>query len=124
LQNRNILGRLQQGELKLECSFINEITIPDGTSMGPLNPFTKIWRLRNTGCTVWPFGTQIVWVCGDQLAVQKSVKLGVSNTYLLVVSANLILSVLQACGNAWNQLKTYYFHFVRFADFNAWGCCG
>jgi next-to-BRCA1 protein 1 len=46
--------------------------------MAPFNPFTKIWRLRNSGCTIWPSGTQVIWVGGDQFAVQNSVKLGIS----------------------------------------------
>jgi next to BRCA1 gene 1 protein len=99
LQNQKLLGHLQQEDLKLECSFITDITIPDGTSMAPFNPFTKIWRLRNSGCTIWPFGTQVIWVGGDQFAVQNPVKLGVSTTYYLVVCANIWLSVLRACDN-------------------------
>ncbi|KAK3142293.1 hypothetical protein QOZ80_4BG0344740 [Eleusine coracana subsp. coracana] len=78
VDNQDLHGHLQQGELKLECCFISDITIPDGTSMGPSNLFTKIWRLRNSGCAVWPFGTQVIWVGGDQFGVQNSVKLEIS----------------------------------------------
>ncbi|KAL5215167.1 hypothetical protein ABZP36_004319 [Zizania latifolia] len=62
----------------LECRFIKDVSVPDGTLMAPSTPFTKIWRMHNNGSTMWPFGTQLIWVGGDQFACYNSVKLGIS----------------------------------------------
>jgi len=64
---------------KLESRFIQDVTVLDGTVMPPSTHFTKIWRLRNNGTLAWPFGTQLVWVGGDQFGDQVSTNLEVAN---------------------------------------------
>ncbi|XP_062185640.1 protein JOKA2-like isoform X2 [Phragmites australis] len=64
--------------VKPDCHFIKDVTVPDGTPMAPSTPFTKIWRMQNSGATMWPFGTQLIWVGGDQFSCQSSVKLAIS----------------------------------------------
>ncbi|XP_062222889.1 protein JOKA2-like [Phragmites australis] len=60
---------------KLESRFILDVTVLDGTLMAPSTLFTKIWRMHNNGSTTWPLGTQLIWVGGDQFALQISVPL-------------------------------------------------
>jgi len=60
---------------KLDSRFILDVTVLDGTLMAPSTPFMKIWRMHNNGSIVWPLGTQLVWVGGDQFALQTSVPL-------------------------------------------------
>uniref|UniRef100_A0ACD5YT19 Uncharacterized protein n=1 Tax=Avena sativa TaxID=4498 RepID=A0ACD5YT19_AVESA len=60
---------------KLESRFILDVTVLDGTLMPPSSPFTKIWRMHNNGSIIWPLGTQLIWVGGDQFALQTSVPL-------------------------------------------------
>jgi len=60
---------------KLESRFILDVTVLDGTLMSPSSPFTKIWRMHNNGSIMWPLGTQLIWVGGDQFALQTSVPL-------------------------------------------------
>jgi next-to-BRCA1 protein 1 len=60
---------------KLESRFILDVTVLDGTLMPPSSPFTKIWRMNNNGSIMWPLGTQLIWVGGDQFALQTSVPL-------------------------------------------------
>nr|CAB3450228.1 unnamed protein product [Digitaria exilis] len=60
---------------KLESRFILDVTVLDGTLMAPSTPFTKIWRMHNNGSIMWPLGTQLIWVGGDQFALQTSVPL-------------------------------------------------
>jgi next-to-BRCA1 protein 1 len=60
---------------KLESRFILDVTVLDGTLMSPSTPFTKIWRMHNNGSIIWPLGTQLIWVGGDQFALQTSVPL-------------------------------------------------
>ncbi|KAK9113629.1 hypothetical protein Syun_020426 [Stephania yunnanensis] len=59
---------------KLDSCFIHDVNVLDGTSMAPKTTFTKIWRMRNNGGVVWPKGTQLVWIGGDQLTGSLSVE--------------------------------------------------
>lgn len=52
---------------KLDARFVQDVTIFDGTEFAPGCPFTKIWRLRNSGTCAWPRATQLVHVGGDEL---------------------------------------------------------
>merc|ERR1719502_1542950 len=60
---------------KLAARFVRDVTIFDGTQMAPSTPFTKIWRLKNTGEVPWPPGTKIVFVGGDQMTTEMTVPL-------------------------------------------------
>lgn len=60
---------------KLDCRFVQDVTIFDGTQLAPGTPFTKIWRLRNNGTAAWPNRTQLVRVGGDDLGAGNSVNL-------------------------------------------------
>ncbi|PUZ47632.1 hypothetical protein GQ55_7G181900 [Panicum hallii var. hallii] len=74
--NMKILGKAPA--VKTDCRFIKDVTIPDGTPMAPSIPFTKIWRMCNSGSTTWPYGIQLVWVGGDHLKCLSSVGLAIS----------------------------------------------
>jgi next-to-BRCA1 protein 1 len=52
---------------KLDSRFVEDVTIMDGTEMAPGTPFTKIWRLRNSGKIPWAPQTKLVHVGGDEL---------------------------------------------------------
>lgn len=43
-----------------DAVFEADITIPDGTALSPGEPFTKVWRIKNTGTTTW--GTNYRWI--------------------------------------------------------------
>eukprot|EP01018_Ginkgo_biloba_P010115 Gb_06496 [translate_table: standard] len=60
---------------KLDCCFVEDVTIFDGTRLAPGTPFTKIWRLRNNGTLRWPPHTQLVRVGGDELGTRNEVNL-------------------------------------------------
>ncbi|CAN6276023.1 unnamed protein product [Urochloa humidicola] len=64
--------------VKTDSRFIKDVTVPDGTPMAPSTPFTKIWRMRNNGSTMWPYGTHLLWVAGDRLTCLSSVRLAIS----------------------------------------------
>ena len=36
-----------------EHTFVADVTIPDGTTINPGEPFTKIWEIRNSGSCTW-----------------------------------------------------------------------
>lgn len=58
----------------LDSRFILDVNVIDGTVMAPSIPFTKTWRMRNTGNAVWPRGTQLVWIGGDRFSEKYSVE--------------------------------------------------
>ncbi|MBE9508929.1 MAG: hypothetical protein IMY86_12885, partial [Chloroflexi bacterium] len=51
--------------------FVDDVTVPDGAIFAPEESFTKMWRVRSTGC--WPPDTALVFVRGDQLGAPESV---------------------------------------------------
>lgn len=59
---------MKSTKFKLDSRFIQDVNVLDGTIMAPSTPFTKIWRMRNNGNTVWPRGSQLLWIGGDRLS--------------------------------------------------------
>ena len=51
-----------------EATFIDDITIPDGTELEPDTPFTKTWRLLNEGTCTWTPNYKLIFVSGDQMS--------------------------------------------------------
>lgn len=67
---------------KLNCQFVQDVSIIDGTVMAPCTPFTKIWRVKNNGNVVWPSGSQLVWIGGDVLSKILSAEVEVRTSTL------------------------------------------
>ncbi|CBI14950.3 unnamed protein product, partial [Vitis vinifera] len=59
----------------LDSRFILDVNVIDGTVMAPSIPFTKTWRMRNTGNAVWARGTRLVWIGGDRFSEKDSVEI-------------------------------------------------
>lgn len=55
------------------AAFVANITIPDNTQMTPGQHFTKTWRLRNTGSTIWSSSYTLAFVSGPQMSAPNSV---------------------------------------------------
>ena len=49
-------------------SFVQDVTIPDGTSIVTGAAFTKTWRLRNTGSCAWNTSYSLVFDRGDKMS--------------------------------------------------------
>ncbi|AWP02419.1 K09442 SAM pointed domain-containing ETS transcription factor [Scophthalmus maximus] len=47
-------------------SFVEDVTIGEGESVPPDTPFTKTWRIQNTGAEAWPPGVCLKYIGGDQ----------------------------------------------------------
>ncbi|XP_011071948.1 protein NBR1 homolog isoform X1 [Sesamum indicum] len=60
---------------KLDSCFIQDVNVFDGTTVAPLTPFIKIWRMRNNGMVVWPQKTQLIWIGGHRLSSHNSIEL-------------------------------------------------
>ena len=48
--------------------FQADVTIPDKTEIKPLAPFTKIWRIKNTGTCNWAKGYGLAFFNGDRMS--------------------------------------------------------
>lgn len=66
-------GTADPNECAYDASFVSDVTIPDGTTIGPGDAFNKTWRLKNTGCQTWATGTKLFFVQGDQMGGPASV---------------------------------------------------
>lgn len=76
--------------------FLENVTIPDGSIVVPGEPFTKIWRVRNSGTCAWDATFVLARIEGDSILVDSpeadSVRLPVTQPGEEVeVSAELIL---------------------------------
>ncbi|GER53188.1 ubiquitin-associated protein [Striga asiatica] len=69
---------------KPDSLFICDVNILDGTVIAPSTPFTKIWRMKNTGNIVWPKKTQLVWIAGDKMSNELTVEVKIPSTGLKV----------------------------------------
>ncbi len=49
------------------ADFVKDVTIPDGTAIGPGETFTKTWRLRNAGTCSWTPGYAVVFISGNDM---------------------------------------------------------
>ncbi|KAH9004296.1 hypothetical protein EDB86DRAFT_2797743 [Lactarius hatsudake] len=56
----------------LRASFIADNNIPDGQIFPPGAEFVKSWRMRNDGPGSWPAETELVFVAGDKLVIDKT----------------------------------------------------
>ncbi|KAL9239632.1 hypothetical protein vseg_013935 [Gypsophila vaccaria] len=65
---------------RLDSRFIMDVNVMDGTTMAPLTPFTKIWRMRNNGTLPWNGGLQLLWIGGDRFSPSDSVEIQVPYT--------------------------------------------
>lgn len=48
-----------------EARYVADVTVEDGTLVQPGQPFTKTWRIRNSGTTAWGDGYELAFF-GDQ----------------------------------------------------------
>jgi hypothetical protein len=49
------------------ATFVQDMTIPDGTEFEPNQSFTKTWRLKNVGTCTWQTSYDIVFMRGDRM---------------------------------------------------------
>ena len=56
----------------LRASFVADNNIPDGQVFPPGAEFVKSWRMRNDGPGSWPADTELVFVAGDKLVIDKT----------------------------------------------------
>ncbi len=52
------------------AAFVTDVSIPDSTVMAPGTPFTKTWRLKNTGSCTWDSSYLIHYISGSTMTQQ------------------------------------------------------
>jgi hypothetical protein len=57
------------------AKFISDVTVPDNWETGPLDHFTKTWRLQNVGSCTWTSGYALIFDHGDQMGAPGSQQL-------------------------------------------------
>ncbi len=60
--------------------FVEDVTVPDGTTVTAGQTFEKTWRFRNNGCLAWPDTVQLVFWDGDQMAGPDAVDVPATET--------------------------------------------
>src|SRR5690606_15189824 len=60
------------------ATFVQDVTIPDGTVVRPGQAFTKTWRLRNDGTCTWTTAYAIVFTGGNAMGGPAAQALPVS----------------------------------------------
>jgi len=58
------------GETDLQCTFVSDVTIADGTVMQPHQSFNKKWLVK-TGTKAWPAGCTLVHVGGHPMGTRR-----------------------------------------------------
>jgi hypothetical protein len=57
------------------AQFITDVTVPDNWETGPLDHFTKTWRLKNVGSCTWTSGYSLIFDHGDPMSAPASQQL-------------------------------------------------
>jgi len=52
------------------AKFISDVTIPDNMQITPGTPFTKTWRLKNTGSCTWDNNYLVTYISGTTMSQQ------------------------------------------------------
>lgn len=58
--------------VSLNAAFIEDVTVPDGQVFPPGAEFVKCWRLLNDSGHDWPESTELVFVAGEPLSVERA----------------------------------------------------
>lgn len=60
------------------ATFVDDVTIPDNTSLASSTAFTKTWRIRNTGTCVWGPDYALIHYSEERMLAPASVPLSVT----------------------------------------------
>jgi uncharacterized protein YkwD len=74
-----------------QADFVADVTVPDNTVFKQGQPFTKTWRIRNTGTCTWNQRFLLVYLKGDQMSAPGATELNET-----LPGANIDISVKMA----------------------------
>ena len=75
-----------------KAAFEVDITIPDGTVVGPEKKFVKTWRLKNVGKTTWTTAYSLIFIDGNLMGASSSIPMpkSVAPWEKVSISVNMI----------------------------------
>lgn len=82
-----------------KVQFVQDVTIPDGTSMPPGQAFTKTWRISNAGTCTWTQSYSLAFVSGDQMGGVSSIPLPATVAPGEIVDLSVNLTAPMSAGN-------------------------
>ncbi len=88
-------------------SFVQDVTIPDGTVLAPGTAFTKTWRIRNVGSCTWTTDYALVYVFGYQLGAASPTNLP-SSVAPVVPGATADFSVNMVAPSTPGHYRSYW----------------
>lgn len=59
-------------------AFVADVTIPDRTVIAAGQPFTKVWRVRNTGTCTWGTDEELIFVRGEAMTKTATIAIPVT----------------------------------------------
>lgn len=86
------------------ASFVADVTIPDNSVIEAGAPFTKTWRVKNTGACHWDSGYSLVFVSGEQMGTPDSIPLEVVESDT-TVDITLEMTAPSSVGNYSNSFE-------------------
>jgi len=90
------------------AAFAGNITIFDGTRIGPGHTFQKTWQVRNTGACTWTTGYTLVYVNGARFGGDTAVSMpvNVEPGQFVKISANLVAPTTAGTYTSYWLMKT------------------
>jgi hypothetical protein len=94
----------------LEATFIEDVSIPDGTVVSPGSQLVKQWSLKNTGAAPWPLGISAVFVGGVVPPTKAEGKLSTPQLESAVApgSSAVVSVMLQAPAEEQDNVVSYW----------------
>jgi len=118
-------------KIDLECKFVADGSIPDGTTMQPNQQFDKKWVVK-TGKTAWPAGCKLVHVSGHGMGTKRIkfkpaplVEVSTDSEILLEVTMQApkrtshFISKWRMCAPDGRQFGDYLWIFINVEEMNA-----
>jgi hypothetical protein len=100
------------------AQFVEDVTIPDGTTLKPNETFTKTWRLKNVGTCLWTPSYAVAFSSGDSMNGQATQALAGNVNPGQTVDISVDLTAPGADGNYKGYWKLLNASKVPFAQFN------
>jgi uncharacterized protein YkwD len=60
------------------ASFVTDVTVPDNSTIGVGTPFTKTWRVRNTGTCIWASDYTLTHYSEERMSAPNSVPIPIT----------------------------------------------
>jgi hypothetical protein len=99
-----------------DSQFLEDVTIPDGTTLKPGETFKKTWRLKNTGVCTWTTNYKIGFAYGEQMhGVDTKLSNSVSPGAIADISVTLTAPLFNFWYGSWWRMKND--HGENFGDF-------